>query len=477
MDCKLCKFSHDNLKRFSDHLRSTHNLSSEQYTINVNYEGVRPTCPVCNDLVRYVSFSFKKYCKNHAKLAMIEGGKIGGQAEAWNKGKTKEEDHRIMAAAIAMSGRNNPFYGQQHTQETRRLISKKKTLGSSDIEKRLSERSSEFSIVTSTEDYWSRQKQYLIFRCNLCGEEQPKTLQAFERGSRCYKCFPTGKSNWELDVFNFVKSLSSDAISGDRNILSPKELDVYVPSAALGIECHGLFWHSEAAHPADFNKYKHIEKFTISQTKGIKLLQIFEDEWRDKRMICESMILHRLGKSTNKFHARKLNVFQLSTQQERDFFTSTHISGYTPSKICFGLRDEQGKIVAALSLRSPRHKDKYMSSIEIARFSTSLNMSIPGGLSKLKNAAIKWSIDAGYASIMTYVDRRIGAGEGYIAAGFELIGSTGVDYWYTDNELRYDRFKFRAHDGKSEKVIASEARVSKIWGCGSQIMSINLKNN
>jgi hypothetical protein len=42
-----------------------------------------------------------------------------------------------------------------------------------------------------------------------------------------------------------------------------------------------------------------------------------------------------------------------------------------------------------------------------------------------------------------------------------------IDYWYTDNVLRYDRFKYRAHDSKSEKQIALEASVSKIWGCGS----------
>jgi hypothetical protein len=76
---------------------------------------------------------------------------------------------------------------------------------------------------------------------------------------------------------------------------------------------------------------------------------------------------------------------------------------------------------------------------------------------------------------MTYVDRRIGTGKGYLSAGFELVGSTGPDYWYTDNELRYDRFKFRASDGKSEKQVAFSAGVSRIYGCGSSIMLISLK--
>jgi hypothetical protein len=67
------------------------------------------------------------------------------------------------------------------------------------IEERILERSKEFKLITNLEEYRSRQQQYLKFECVKCGEVQPKTLQAFERGSRCYKCYPVGKSNWESD--------------------------------------------------------------------------------------------------------------------------------------------------------------------------------------------------------------------------------------------------------------------------------------
>ena len=130
--------------------------------------------------------------------------------------------------------------------------------------------------------------------------------------------------------------------------------------------------------------------------------------------------------------------------------------------------------MSALSLRSPRHKMKYDSSIEIARFSTTLNTSVPGSLSKLKKVASVWAINNNYSSIMTYVDRRIGSGAGYASCGFSLVGSSEVDYWYTDNYLRYDRFKFKAQKDKPENIVALEAGVSRIWGCGSQILLLNL---
>jgi hypothetical protein len=476
MDCKLCSYHNDDLKRFSDHVKTSHGLSSEEYTIKVLHDDIKPTCAECGNQVRYVSFTFKKYCKDHSRLAMKEGGAIGGHAEAWNKGKDKTTDERIALQAFKMSGSGNHFYGRRHTQETLQKISTSKTLATTSIEERIIQRSGEFKLLTPLDEYRSRQQQYLLFECVKCGESQPKTLQAFERGSRCYKCYPVGKSNWELDVYNYVKSISKDAISGDRSALSPKEIDVYVPTKKFGIECHGLYWHSEAGKPEDeFDKSSHQLKARLAEEKNIDLFQIFEDEWRDKRPIVESMIQHRLGLHSKKCKTWSTRVVELGSDEQRSFFNISHVSGYTPAKICWGLKDRRGDVVSALSLRVPRHATKYENSIEIARFSNLPGISVPGALSKLLKTAKTWAKINGFVSIMTYVDRRIGTGKGYLSAGFELVGSTGPDYWYTDNELRYDRFKFRASDGKSEKQVAFSAGVSRIYGCGSSIMLISLK--
>lgn len=53
-------------------------------------------------------------------------------------------------------------------------------------------------------------------------------------------------------------------------------------------------------------------------------------------------------------------------------------------------------------------------------------------------------------------------------------GSKGgkAEAWYTDFSSRFDRFKFRARDGKSERQVALESKVFKIWGAGSRIMTL-----
>lgn len=198
MKCKLCDYSDDDLKKLSNHIRTAHGLDSEQYTIKVFHGGIRPVCPECSEQTRYVSFSFKEYCKNHSKLAMKAGGSKGGHAPAWNRGKTKDTDTRLTLQSSKVSGSGNHFYGKQHTQETIQRISIKKTLATSSIKERLFQRQSELRLLTPLNEYHSRQIQYLIFECVKCGEQQPKTLQAFERGSRCYKCYPAADDSLQI---------------------------------------------------------------------------------------------------------------------------------------------------------------------------------------------------------------------------------------------------------------------------------------
>ena len=104
---------------------------------------------------------------------------------------------------------------------------------------------------------------------------------------------------------------------------------------------------------------------------NIKLFRIFEDEWRDKSHIIESMLRHRLGVVTRKIGARKCVVKQLNLKQRKDFFTDNHIDGDVLSKRARGLfyNDE---LVAALSVRKPFHV-KHHNKIKIARSSMVLN--------------------------------------------------------------------------------------------------------
>jgi len=455
MICQICDFKGEG-KSFSNHLKSAHKISSKDYTkkyLRSDYKG----CLKCGVETRYVAFDFKKYCKNCAGIAMSNGGKKGGKAESWNKGKTKETDFRVKG----MSGESNSFWGKKHKEETKNRISMTKQLGSVEVLERIMKRSKDFEILTPINEYFSRQRQYLDFKCKKCSFVCKKTLQAFERGSLCPKCYPISKSKSEIEVFEYVKSLGfNDAVSGDRNIIKPKEIDISLKQSNFGIEFNGLYWHSDVVDSA--KKEDLLNKTILCKDEGIKLMHIFSDEWEFKSDICKSMIKNRLG-ICSKIWARKCKIVDLDKKEFDRFMNKNHISGSVNSSIRLGLVYDE-EIVTAIGFRKPRQK-KWKDYYEISRFASLQNHVVVGGLSKL----IKTFLSRFNVKIMTYADRRFGEGLGYEKAGFKLIGNTGIDYWYSDGIQRFDRFIVKADKELSEREKAAMMSLYKVWGCGSNI--------
>lgn len=399
---------------------------------------------------------------------MREGGARGGRAGAWNRGLTAQTDERVRESALKMLGTGNPFYGKSHNDVTRSRISITKRLLGETLESRIQSRSSEFDLITSLDDYRSRQGQYLEFRCVSCQHVQKKTLQAFERGSKCEQCFPVSSSQWQIEVEEWVRSLGVETQREDRAAISPKEIDIFIPTAGLGIECHGLYFHSEAKSGND--PKLHARKADLADSRGVRLLQIFFDEWRDRDEVVKGMIKSRLGIVEHRVGARNCQIVEVSASQQRKFFEQSHLAGYSAAKIAWGLQ-YNGQLIACLSIRKPRQK-KWESWWEISRYAVAPNYNVQGGLSRLVRIARDWSQNAGGLGLMTYVDRRVGTGDGYRKCGFVDVGVTGPDYWYTDFDTRHDRFKFRARPGIPELDVAREAGVFRIWGAGSRILTL-----
>ena len=463
--CRIC--GHEAAgKDLTNHIRREHGLKSEEYTVEHICGGTRPGCEVCGAQTRYVAFGFKRFCKACARVGSSIAGREGGRAPAWNRGATKATDARIARRAQSQTGEGNPFWGQRHSDETRQRISLTKTLRRSTVMERIQGREADFELVTPLEEYRSRQGQHLEFRCRACGTVNRKTLQAFERGSQCQRCFPVGVSQGETEVAEWLRSLGVAVRTGARDVIGPKELDIFLPEHDMAVEFNGLYWHSELA-PGGVDRRGHVEKTDAARAAGVRLVHVFSDEWARKREVIESMLLHRVGASPNRLPARGLRVVVPSVGERRAFFEQSHVSGDVPASAAFALADDRG-IVCCLSIRKPRQK-KWSGMAEIARFATRPYHHVPGGLQRLLKRAKEQARADGLSGIITYADRRFGEGEGYARVGFEPAGDTGIDYWYTDGSARIDRFSVRAAAGLSERARAREAGLGRVWGCGSRI--------
>lgn len=108
--------------------------------------------------------------------------------------------------------------------------------------------------------------------------------------------------------------------------------------------------------------------------------------------------------------------------------------------------------------------------LEVARFCTKLNHSVSGALGKLtKTSFALLQKSYNISQLLSYVDNRFGGDKTYESANWKYYASTGPRFWWTDTIQRYDRFKIRAKDGVSEKEIAKNNRMFKIWGCNNDI--------
>lgn len=385
-----------------------------------------------------------------------------GQIEPWNKGFTKENNSSVFAISNALTNihHTNPeFCSKRFTKD--------------ELLEKISSVETTLKLISENLEYKNKY-QKLEFLCEDCGSIQEKSMMMFLNSPYCFSCKPK-ESKGQLEIYEFIKNICQDAILSDREALKPKELDVYIPSKSVAIEYNGLYWHSVERVS---NVKSHQIKHDLCEAAGIQLLSIYEDEWRDKKDIVKSMIIHKLGMS-NRVHTRKLKVKKLSQKESKAFFEQNHLEGYTPSFLSFGLVDSNNQIYFAVALRKPFHKKKYTNCLEISRTCTLLNKVVPGALSKLINYTKKYitSNNKNIKKLITYCDSRIGFGKSYELSGWKLIenSSSSLRFWWTDFLHRYNRFKYRAdkENNLSESQVAVLAGVVKIYGCSNKLYEIN----
>ena len=381
-----------------------------------------------------------------------------GELVPWMKGLSKHTDERVKNLGIKVSIAHKK-------QELREYLDNLKRLSQDDIEN-LTRRAGFFELIGDIENYKNDKTTLIHVRCKRCGGEFHRNVRSLQHG-KCNVCYPQG-SIAQAQITEFIKSLGLEVKSCDRTVINPLELDIFVPSHNFAIEFNGLYWHSEQFKSSDYHNNKSI----LAARHGISLFHVFEDEWSDKREIIESMIRQRLGMSITNIDATNCHIVEVSPEDRTLFFENNHIDDDTNASMAFGLTHENS-LVACISLRKPFHK-KYSESLEVARFCTSIDTSVVGGLNRLSETALNYVKENGYKNIITNVDTRFGSCDSYENAKFKFIYETAPRFWWTDSDVRYNQFKFRA-DAKNnltESQVASLNGVIKIWGCSNKVYQL-----
>ena len=253
---------------------------------------------------------------------------------------------------------------------------------------------------------------------------------------RCSSCSHI-ESKAELEIKNLVSTYCSDIIYNDRELISPLELDIVIPSKKIAIEYCGLYWHSEANGK---NKNYHLNKLQKCNKLGYILITIFEDEWIYKRDIVISRLLYKLNVANiERVSARKCFIKEIEASVKNKFLNENHIQGADTAKVKLGAFYKD-KLISVMTFGKPNISRVSNYEWELNRFCTDKNIVSAGIAPKLFKHFIRTYSPN---SIVTYGDKRWSTGNLYKYLGFKYSHSSVPSYWYVDKNKRMHRYNFR----------------------------------
>lgn len=269
----------------------------------------------------------------------------------------------------------------------------------------------------------------------------------------------------ELGITNVIKR--------NKRLISPYELDIYLPDYNLAIEYDGVVWHSEKFGK---NRYYHIDKLNKCNDIGINLINIFEDEYNDKKEIVYEKLRHILGGDSNKekVYARKCIVKDISKNEAKIFLDKNHIQGYVPSTVYLGAFFND-VLVGVMTFRKESTEGKW----ELSRFATDISKHCVGLGGKLfKYFISNYNPD----EVKSFADRRWTIHQDnnlYTRLGFKLDSILKPDYSYvTSKSKRVHKFNMRKNllikrysdynltNDMTESEMTNKLGFYKIWDCG-----------
>jgi len=453
-------------------------------------------CPICGNKFKARKKYSKITCSEECRKKYVEIHK-----EEINEKKTKKMSEYYKNLSIEEKNRikekirktNLIRYGKENfsqTEDGRKLCSMNMKRSKKDYDEKykvniLIPKYKEICEKDNLELIEFRDRFDCTVKCKKCGNIfQTKTLGYLRESTsthKCRICYPIepicGPTSLEVEFENFLKEIKVEYFKNYRSVIYPQEIDFYLPSVRIGFELDGLYWHSEAQKP---NSKYHLLKTEKCKSNGVRLIHIFEDEWKYKQEICKSIILGILGKNKEKIGARLCEVREITTRECRNFIENNHIQGFIGFTYGYALF-YKGEIVSVMTfgkLRKNMGRNSEDNHYEIIRYCTKNGLNIVGGASKLLTHFIKDKIPK---KIITYSDRRWSEGNVYEKLGFTFVHNTLPNYFYVFGDRRKNRFAMRKNvlvekydcpKEMTEKEFCFRKGWYRIYDCGSRLYEL-----
>ncbi len=248
-----------------------------------------------------------------------------------------------------------------------------------------------------------------------------------EKQNFCTECFGKNKNEsiGEKEIRYYIEEDLKQETKKIR--IKNKEIDIFIPSHKFGIEYNGLYWHSEIYKENDY----HIKKLMLCHDNNINLIQIFEDEWFNKKEIVKSLIATHLNQSINTIDANICDIINLTNSQSGEFLHENDINDIIESDLNLGLYYEN-ELVSVATFKNDDGNYK------ICNYSNRVFTNVHDSLKVLFTHLIK---ENNVKSINISVDKRFGFDVNeIIKLGFRFVDTLKPKYLYCKNNVK-NRFK------------------------------------
>lgn len=286
----------------------------------------------------------------------------------------------------------------------------------------------------------------------------------------CTNCNPIQKnySIAEKELLDYVFSIYSGTIvENDRSIITPYELDIYLPDLRLAIEYNGLYWHSSEQKPNNYHRMKS----DMCKEKGIHLIHVFEDDWTNKQLIIKSIISNFVNNSINRrIYARKCEIREISDQTLiNNFLVSNHLLGRTTFiSYCVGLyyNNELVSLITMHLLKKTEYK------WELNRYAIKNGITVIGGAERLLKH-ITQTIN--YSSIITYNDNSIFRGLVYKRLGFQYVRTNVPSYMFIQGDClkRFPKQTIRKWNVGYSREMEQQLGLYRVYNAGNDVYILN----
>jgi len=342
----------------------------------------------------------------------------------------------------------------------------------------------------------------------------------------CIRCNNTGSSKAQEEMFEWIRSLGLDVtektyisgaynlskntekrfkdILGEKLLNHKKEMDGIIYEKNIAIEYNGLYFHSydliekrvgehikknlivDVKDIGDklyaetvflsryFAKRYHLHKTFLAKQNGLRLIHVFEDEWKEKKEQVKSFLKSTLGRNSTMLNGRDCEVVEICTKEANEFVDKYHIQGGTTHQKSFALKYKE-EIVGVMSFGKHHRKNGDTKETILHRLCFKENVTVRGGASKLFSKAKEWAKSSGYSCIRSWSDNRWSEGNVYTALGFTPAKeSLDIDYHYVKGGKRFNKQGFKSIQLKHPDKGSTEAEVMKnlgysvIWDCGKK---------